>query len=110
MRRVFVPNLAMRRDFQTRKWVPAIDIAPAAAWGQLVHLTEQNSWAVEHQTRIDEMAKKLKEIDSEDYILAVGDPVLIGAAISIANELIGYARVLLWDRKERSYHLVEVSI
>lgn len=112
MQRVFLPHVPTRFDPLTSQRVPSIDFTPAAEFGKLQQLTTFDR-AIESDDvndALDQIQTNLSSLTPNDYIVAAGDPILIAAAISYANDLIGVARVLRWDRQSKSYNLVEVVL
>ena len=48
--------------------------------------------------------------NDDDYLLLLGDPALIGAAMTVAsNYNNGNVKVLKWDRIEKMYYPVTLS-
>ena len=56
------------------------------------------------------MRKNLRDIRSQDYLLAVGDPVIIGISASLASKATnGKYNMLKWDRQEKRYYPLEID-
>ncbi len=116
MIQVFVPHCPTRYDPLDQRRVPTVDLAPAAAFGKLRRLTNE-SISLHDQHGMDIaigqvlLALEESDISADDFILAVGDPVLIGVSIAKALELTdGKVNVLRWDRTNRAYIKFEVEI
>ena len=82
-----------------------MDFSPAAEYGELVHLLgDRDSVFRMDQTLSKLMASPLKEITSDDFILPVGNPTLIGIAIALAaDHMDGNVNVLQRLDKEKEY-------
>jgi hypothetical protein len=56
------------------------------------------------------MRKNLRDIRSQDYLLAVGDPVIIGISTSMVSKATnGKYNMLKWDRQEKRYYPLEID-
>ena len=57
------------------------------------------------------MTKNLQNIRKEDYLLAVGDPVIIMLSGIIANDNTnGQFNVLKWDKREYRYYPLDFDM
>lgn len=112
MKRVFLPHVPTRFDPLSQTRVASIDFTPATKFGQLVELTNFDRAVASGDINdaLDQIQTNLSALTPNDFIVAAGDPILIAAAISYANDLIGVARVLRWDRQSSQYNLVEVVL
>ena len=62
-------------------------------------------------TNAEESLKKLKDYNSNDYLLLTGDPAIIGVACSIVSDITnGEFNLLKWDKQERRYYPVEIKL
>lgn len=99
---VYIPSLTTRYDMATQQEVPVIDLNPAAAYGELrVLASEPVTERDVDRVRVD--------IEPGDYILAVGDVVLLAALIAHAISRNGSVNVLRWDKYTRDYNVWEVK-
>lgn len=90
--------------------VPKHDLSPAAEHGPVVVLLGPSAapWSQE-VTR--EMARKLEGFTEQDYLLPVGNPILIGVAYALAAEQSGgRVKVLQWDGRRRAYNVVQTDL
>jgi hypothetical protein len=104
--KVFIPALPTRFDQATQRRVPSIDLNPAAQYGELVIMSEIGS---DLETARKEIIESIKDITEEDYLLSVGDIILVTTACLHANQKLGFVRLLQWSRKNQKYNLTEVS-
>ena len=57
------------------------------------------------------MKKNLQDFRKEDYLLAVGDPVIIGISTAAVSEVTnGQFNMLKWDKREYRYYPLEVDM
>ena len=96
----------------TRFNSPKINITGALEYGELKFLLPELSqlmWSP--GPLIFELRKKLKNYTSEDYLLLVGDPAIIGVACSIVSDITnGKYKFIKWDRQERRYYPIEINL
>ena len=78
-----------------------IDMSPAEAYGELTFLAPRNFQVYSTQMApVDEFWANLRDFNDDDFILLMGDPVLIGLATMVASEVNhGRVKLLKWDRK-----------
>jgi hypothetical protein len=111
MSRVFVVQQPSVFDRHARKFVPKYDLAPAAAHGKLVYILGPGNIfkdRMEQATR--QIAKVLATFSADDFMLAVGDPVAIAAAVLIAGQRTGGTiQLLKWDRIANAYEAFNVT-
>ena len=56
------------------------------------------------------MKKNLQEFRKQDYLLAIGDPIIIGICnIVISDVTNGKFNVLKWEKRESRYYPLEVD-
>lgn len=107
-----MPHVPSRHDPIAKARVPVIDMKPATQYGELVPCIDMSVDV--RSENIDELLptvqESLRDMSRDDYILCVGDPILIAAAISYAHDVNGEAKVLRWDRNRRGYDVVEVVL
>lgn len=110
---VFVVQEPFHRNSATGAIEPKMNLEAADSFGELKYLA---SWrALENMgaldTVIDDIEGKLLDFSDEDYILPVGNPILIGivSAIAACNNS-GRMRILYWDRKARTYQVIPVCL
>lgn len=109
MSKVYIPHLYLKYDPITKQNVASIDLNEAVAFGELMPVTSGEIVINEAVDALyDVLAENFKE---DDYILAIGDPLMIGAALAYAYDKIGGPiNVLRWDRHRREYDVVEFGL
>jgi len=91
---------------------PRVDILPAAQWGEITSLaTPFDQITVNPGRFVAHIKRKLKRFDDDDWLLAMGDPAIIGIAFAIAaGANSGRVNMLKWDKMERQYYPVRIHL
>lgn len=91
--------------------VRLMDITSAAKFGELEVLLPDYAVAFTPGPMIDELSEKLRHFCDDDFLIAIGDPSAIAAAIMIAsNNNRGKVNLLKWDRKAGAYLKIPLDI
>jgi hypothetical protein len=110
---VYVVQESMRRDPNTRELVPVHDLTPARVFGDVVVLLSPSAMPFGQCSGIvSELHDKLSKYDAErDWILPMGNPVLIGWAMAVATEYgEGRVRALVWNSRTKRYTPTDAQI
>jgi len=91
---------------------PRVNIVSAAKWGDLEPLTNPFDQIHINPVRmVSQIRRKLRVFTDDDWLLAMGDPAIIGVSFAIAAEINqGRVNLLKWDRMEKSYYPVKISL
>ena len=91
---------------------PRVDILPATQWGDLTSLASPFDQILTNPGRlVAQIKRKLKRFDDDDWLLAMGDPAIIGIAFAIAaGANAGRVNMLKWDRLEKVYYPVRIHL
>ena len=82
----------------------SVDLTPAAAWGEPVVLLPNMQTLLSPDSTLDALREKLVTFDDSDYLVPIGDPVLMCVVASIASQMNnGRVAYLKWDRKISAY-------
>lgn len=112
-RRVFVPSVPTRYDPVSEDRVAAVDLRSAAAYGELVVLAKINSPVYQEDLDSGLLAavrSGVRAMHPEDYLLALGDPVLIAVAASEAARTLGRVKILRWSKRNSDYDCLEIEL
>ena len=107
------PNVFVIQDIPgTKLGTPKINIIGATQFGNLKVCLPENSQIILSPTYvITTLRSKLKDYNSNDYLLLTGDPAIIGVACSIVSDITnGEFNLLKWDKQERRYYPVEIKL
>ena len=91
---------------------PNINILSASDFGYLVICLPNRDQAIYSTAPyVQKMTKNLRDIRKEDYLLAVGDPIIITLSGIIANDNTnGQFNMLKWDKREYRYYPLDFDI
>ena len=91
---------------------PNINILSASDFGYLVICLPNREQAIYSTAPYTQkMQKNLQDFRKEDYLLAVGDPVIIGiSTATVSNVTNGQFNMLKWDKREHRYYPLEVDM
>tara|TARA_R110002020_G_scaffold4749_7_gene20671 strand:+ start:4558 stop:4917 length:360 start_codon:yes stop_codon:yes gene_type:complete len=91
---------------------PRVNIVSAAKWGDLVPLAGPfDQIHISPMRFVSQIRRKLRGFNDDDWLLTMGDPAIIGVSFAIAAELNhGRVNLLKWDRMEKSYYPVKISL
>ena len=89
-----------------------INILGASDFGYLVICLPNRDQAIlSTAPYVQKMKKNLQDFRKEDYLLAVGDPVIIGISTAAVHEVTsGQFNILKWDKREFRYYPLEVDM
>lgn len=106
---VFIPQEPAR--LENNVWVPTMNLQAAEAYGQCVTLCSPGRVLLSTAPTIQAMRAKMAGFDDNDFIVAIGDPGLIGIACCTAMlENQGRYKLLKWDGGNKRYTVVEVDM
>lgn len=90
---------------------PRDSLTEASVYGDLEVLHRGNKVGMDTANIVQRFKHALRNFNDDDFILLVGDPVLIGLATAVAMKSNrGKANVLKWNRETRSYLKVEIEV
>lgn len=111
MSKVYVVQNQHRWDREKEAFVPKFDLAKAQQYGELVCLLSPTAAPFHPGPVVEELRSKLEWYEEGDYLLLVGNPVLIGCAVAIASQATkGRVRLLQWSGTDQRYIPVEVNL
>lgn len=90
---------------------PLFDVSPAREFGELVVLTEHGQSMSASVPMVRMLREKLRDFSDEDFILPVGDPVIIATVAAIAADINkGYYQMLKWNKRLRQYEVFKINV
>jgi hypothetical protein len=95
-----------------------VNISPALEFGSLLFMIGPGEHALNPQRVLDTYRQCVHEHDfrAEDYVLLIGDPVLIGCAVAVIDQWMQHKHyetplnVLKWDREMKRYLPIEIPL
>ena len=110
MGKVFITQIPERRT-QDGAFVPTINIAPAAEFGEIIVLCERSASIWKSDELVRDLRKKFKGYNAEtDFMVALGDPSIIAAAFAILGKDYGAISLLKWDRIIKRYLPTKIRV
>lgn len=103
--KVYITQVPHRRDPETRAFVPAVNISPAAEHGELVVMMPPRAAFFATGDLVRQLREHLKDYDHErgDCLVALGDPAVIAVACALLGKMHGRFTVLKWDKNVGRY-------
>lgn len=109
--KVYVPQVPSRYDQDIKSWVPTVNLDPALEFGELEVLLPPEAGRMPSSDLKELLARGIQNIKDTDWLLATGDPVIMGITMALAaQKLDGLLRILRWDKRSRSYEPVVVEL
>lgn len=110
--KVYITQIPHRRDAETRAFVPAINIAPAAEHGELIVMMPPRAPFHATSDLVRQLREHLKDYDYEagDCLVAMGDPAIIAVACAVLGKERGRFTILKWDRNVSRYLPSHISV
>lgn len=87
------------------------DLTPAEAFGELEELLDP--WAKPFDTApiLDTLFEKLDGFSDEDFIICIGNPILLALAVSVAVDVNdGRVNLLQWNGRQKEYVPVNADL
>lgn len=99
-----------------QKWdgngfVPKYDLSSAHLFGEIEYLLSPTARPFNPVPIVTELDRKLAQFTIQDFLLLIGNPVLIGMVCAIAsNKTNGVLKVLQWSGKDQQYIKIELNL
>ena len=111
MDKVYVPQVPSRYDSKIKCWVPTVNLDPAKQFGLLEPMLPPEAGRMAPDELKQILSKSIEDITEADWILATGDPVVMGIVmVMAARKLGGLLRILRWDKRTKSYEPIELKV
>ena len=102
--RVFVPHEVLRRNVHTREFERAMDLSPAARYGELVFLLPAGRPTNNCAEYLPSLRAQLARFTVDDYLLPIGHPAVQAYCAALAARAAnGRLRLLVWNAKQACY-------
>lgn len=112
MRKVYIVQQPAYYDREAKLWVSKYDLSAAGEYGELIFLLGPGNIFKDRLSRATKtLREKLKDINRNDHILAVGDPVAIALTTMIAGiRCGGRINILKFDRVSQRYESYALKV
>lgn len=108
---VYVVQDPRRYNRGTGEYEPVFDLTPAEEFGELRFLLSPTAAPFDAQSIVDDLRSGLEFFSSDDHLLLIGNPALIGMATAVAADINeGHVHFLQWHGRKRAYVEVEVHL
>jgi hypothetical protein len=97
--------------FQNGVEVKSVDLTPTTLWGEPVVLLPNMQSLISPESTVATLREKLATFDDSDFLVPIGDPVLMCLAATVASDVNnGRVAYLKWDRKLSAYVPIHAAI
>lgn len=104
-------NVFVTQEPLTREGVPIMDLSPALKFGDLQVLLPSGPVILSTPPMVKALQSRLDSFSDSDYLLGIGDPAIIAAAVMVASSKNnGRVNLLRWDRIDRCYRVVKIDL
>lgn len=87
------------------------DLTDANRFGEIITVYRPNTQVYGDTPHFVDIAREvLSEVDDEDNLILLGDPVLQAILVGVMVEKLGMANILKWDRKKETYFSYEIDV
>ena len=110
MSRVFIPQVPSRFDSRLNTWLPTVNVDHAKKFGDINIMLPPEASRLETPSIVAALKRMMADFGPDDYVVALGDPMIIAIASVLAERAAGALRLLRWDRNTREYIAIEVTL
>lgn len=103
--KVYVTQIPSRMEGGA--WVPKVDITPARKFGAIEIMMPAGYFYVDERS-FGKLNVALADFKTGDFLLPMGDPVLMTVAAAILGSRREPFNVLKWDRKSSEYYVYQI--
>lgn len=94
----------------SKEGIVKMDLSPAMEYGELEVLLGHSQSLLAPVPTVRKLRDKLENFSDNDYLLPVGDPVLMSTVAMVASYFNnGRVKFLKWDRLQRKYLVIQVD-
>jgi len=98
------------RDRDTGEFVPKYDLSSCEEFGELRFVLGPRTQLSDTEKVLDEIEDSLEGFCDDDFLLLIGNPVLIAIAALVAGDRTNRLGFLVWNRNQRGYEPVHVDL
>jgi hypothetical protein len=91
---------------ETGVFVPRYDLNTAKSFGEFHYCIGPHAKPFDVENCLEELRESMWNITSDDYLLLLGNPILIGLATMVASEHTDSLHFLQWHGKNQRYQAV----
>lgn len=109
MPKVYIPHNVFRFDHATQSKVPAYNFQPALLFGELTPVLSSEDNLFMYQECVNKCQKALADCKPDDFLLPVGDPVIMSICAHIMAGKNSVIKMLKWDKYMKRYIPVDLK-
>ena len=110
MGKVYVVQKQMKLDHASGNFVEKFNLNPAKEYGEIVYLLSPTCAAWKPEKPMLELQEGLRNFTEDDYLLLIGNPVLLGLASVFAADRVESINFLQWSGRNQRYELIKAKI
>lgn len=89
---------------------PGKNLEPAKKFGEIKILLSPRDAEKDSFDILMKLRDRLIRVESEDYVLLIGDPLAIGLTMMVIFDRVNGINALRWDRKRYKYEEIRVEV
>lgn len=106
-----MPTVFLTQEPFRRYGFPIMDLTPAKEYGHIQALLPPGPIALSTAPMMKTLRAKLENFSDDDFLLGIGDPVAIAAAVMAASDANnGLVNILRWDREKHRYDAITLNL
>lgn len=107
--KVYITQIPAR--LEASRWIPIVDVSPAKEYGELKVMLPAGINFHAAAPVIQQLRDELRDFrGDEDYLLPIGDPLVMAAAAALIARREPSFKMLKWDRYSRKYLCYKVEL
>lgn len=110
MSKVYVVQNVHKWDAGKKRLAPKFDFTPATRWGELVFICPPNADVTRLDTVVPVVERVLEGYSTQDWLVLVGNPVLISVCAIVAHRTAGSLNALQWSTREKRYTPIKTRL
>lgn len=100
-----------RNPDRNYRWEDKYDLTPAEMFGDLIEIVEPDAQVGDMDRITQSMVRNLQNFSDDDFIICIGNPIMIGMAIAQAADVNeGRVKCLQWRMKDRAYLPIQIDM
>lgn len=109
---VYIVQRQMKFSHEEGSMKPRFEtIEKAREYGEIKELLPSNSHPYKPEVILEKLSKIIPNMTSDDWVVPVGNPTLVGLAVSmIADHFDGKIKMLHWSNRDEKYVPIEVDV
>lgn len=106
-----MPKVYVVQELRNEKGEVYHNFSSARDYGDIEVVLPITNVGISIQPLIPKIRSRLSRYGDEDYLICVGDPIVIGVAINVAAEINrGKVNLLRWEKERRCYFPISVDL